>query len=102
MCVSVLAGGCIECDAFAADLREDLIGRCGPLERFRILVVSGEVGLDRVDQVRDGVEIPRRIALSLKRPKKISTLFSHELEVGVKCSKRGCLVSAVGRKSRLG
>ena len=41
-----------------------------------------------IASVRSGTlwKMPRRIALSVSRPKKISTRFSHELEVAVKCS----------------
>ena len=46
--------------------------------------MSGEVGLDGVDEVGTEWKIPRRIALSVSWAKKISTMFSHELEVGVK------------------
>jgi hypothetical protein len=57
--------------------------------------MRSQVGLDRVDEVRDAVEDPAgRIALSVSCEKKISTMFSHELEVGVKCnSNRECLAS---------
>jgi hypothetical protein len=34
------------------------------------------------------VKVPRRSAWRVMMPKKISTLFSHEPEVGVKCSQQ--------------
>ena len=67
-------------DSAAADFLEDLFGGCGPLERLWVVVVSGEVGLDRVDQSRGrSWKIPRRIALALSCPNQISTWLSHEL-----------------------
>ena len=39
-------------------------------------------------------KVPRRIACRVMIPKKISTMFSQEPEVGVKCNcTRGCLAS---------
>jgi len=57
-CVSVLAGDWIEGDAAAADLLKDLLGGCCPSERFGVLVMGCEIGLDRVDEVGDAVEDP--------------------------------------------
>jgi hypothetical protein len=46
----------MEPDAAAADFLEYLVGGGGPLEWLGAVVVGGEVGLDRVDQVGDAVE----------------------------------------------
>ncbi len=49
---------CVEGDTSAADFLEDLVGAGGPVERLRVGVMGGELGLDRVDEVGDRVEDP--------------------------------------------
>jgi hypothetical protein len=56
------------------------------MKRFGALVVGGEVSLDRVDQGGDAVEDPAADGSVGELSEEISTIFSHELAVGVKCS----------------
>jgi DNA-binding LacI/PurR family transcriptional regulator len=48
------------------------------------------------------VKVPRRMACRVRMPKKISTMFSHDPEVGVKCMRiRGFLASQAAGLERL-
>jgi hypothetical protein len=58
------------------------------------LVPAVDECLDRGDEVLTEVKVPRRMACRVVMPKKISTTFSHDPEVGVKCMTiRGFLAS---------
>jgi hypothetical protein len=67
-------------------LGEDCVGVLGPGERSAALVPGVDVDADGGLQIRDGVKVPRRIAWRVMMPKKTSTRFIHDPEVGVKCS----------------
>jgi hypothetical protein len=58
------------------------------------VVPAVDEGLDGGDQVGTEVKLPRRIACRVMIEKNTSTRFSHDPDVGVKCSViRGCLSS---------
>ena len=72
---------------------KDLIGALGPDEGLGVVVVLGEVAVDRRLQLDDRAEDPR---LRRRRvsAEKASTALSHEPEVGVKWKvQRGCRAS---------
>ena len=77
-----------------AAFREYLVGGLGPGEGVAAVVPAVDEGLDGGDEVLDRGEAARRMACRVMMPKKTSTMFSHDPDVGVKCSViRGCLSS---------
>jgi hypothetical protein len=73
---------------------EDLAGGLGPDEGAAALVPALDEGADRGDEFLDAVKGSAAIACLVMMPKKTSTRFSQDPEVGVKRSViRGCFVS---------
>ena len=68
-----------------ADFLEDVLGRGGPNEWLGVVVVGGEIRLDGGDQIRHRLEHPPAKRFAGEFRKQRSTMFSHELEVGMKC-----------------
>ena len=75
----------IERAAGALNLFEDIGRLRGPDEGFGVLVVFFDVLFDGDDQFFGIVKAPRRSRFCVRSRKKRSTMFSHELLVGVKC-----------------
>jgi hypothetical protein len=77
-----------------AALREYLVGGLGPGKGVAAIVPPVDEGLDRGDQVLDRGEAAAADRLRVMIEKKTSAMFSHDPDVGVKCSViRGCLAS---------
>jgi hypothetical protein len=70
---------------FTFDFAEEFVCGFGPGEWFGAFVVAVDVGADRGFEVGDIGEGAAADRLAVMMPKKISTMFSHEQLVGVKC-----------------
>jgi len=77
-----------------AAFREYLVGGLGPGEGAAAVVPAVDEVLDGVDEAGTEAKLPQRMACRVMIEKKTSTMFSHDSDVGVKCSViRGCWAS---------
>ena len=65
-------------------LGEDLVGGSGPDKGLGVVVVLGDVSIDRGLEVDDRVEAAASIRRRVSAEKKVSTALTQEPEVGVK------------------
>src|SRR5215213_4015692 len=91
---SFISRDCCECDPASADFLEDLLCRGGHTNGLGSLLLAWRYA--SIAAIRSGTDLktPRRMAFSVSSRNQRSAMFSHELDVGMKCRwNRGCLSS---------